>query len=234
MQRLWGYHGHSKLQIGTRISPIYSVGIFGDVRYRSEEKGEGSPEQRVYADENTVGLGIFHEIDTRDNQRSPRDGFVFRNDIVFVPRGFSNQGAATFTQFNANFIVYKEILNELVRDVIAAFQLDGGYTIGDPTYMFKYRLGGVDRLRGYHENRFRGKAYYMQQTELRFPIWKLFSGAAFLGFGDTAERVFTFAKMSYGIGLRIGLPPDYVSKIRIDYGVGQDQAGIFADFGHTF
>lgn len=236
--KLWGYHGHTKAQFAIRPDPVYSVGLFWDARYRAENDGPGSPPQRVFGDETTVGFGFFHEVDTRDNQQSPRDGFVLRNDFTFVPEGFSNDKRRTFGQIDGSLIVYKEILNQIVRDVIAAFQVEGGISFGEPSYMFMYQLGGTHRLRGYHENRFRGKAYYLQQTELRFPLWKLFSGAAYVGFGDTSEfgtsDKAAVAKMSYGIGLRIGLPPDYISKIRIDYGVGQDQRGIFADFGHTF
>jgi outer membrane protein assembly factor BamA len=110
----------------------------------------------------------------------------------------------------------------------------GGIGIGTPNYMYKFRLGGSGTMRGYLENRFRGQKYYAQQTELRFPIWKLFSGAAFLGFGDATDSSFTNAKMAYGGGIRIGLPPDYVSKVRIDVGFGRDSSGVYADFGQAF
>jgi outer membrane protein assembly factor BamA len=110
----------------------------------------------------------------------------------------------------------------------------GGYSVGEPTYMYRFALGGANQLNGYLDNRFRGREYYMQQTELRFPIWKLFSGVGSLGFGDITDTKFTNPKLAYGIGLRIGLPPDWVNKIRIDFAFGRDQAGIFANFGQTF
>lgn len=234
--RLWGTQSESKVELGHRLSPIFAVGLFVDGRSRTEELGEESPKMQVAPNESTVGVGLFQEIDTRDNKDSPRDGFVFRTDFSFMPTKFSTVSGSNFVQAQGDFIVYKEILNQVVSDVVAAFQLSAGTTFGEPTFAYEYKLGGANKLRGYLENRFRGRAYYLQQTELRFPIWKLFSGAAFLGFGNTAERGggFADAKMTYGIGLRIGLPPDWISKIRIDYGVGQDQGGIFANFGHTF
>lgn len=100
--------------------------------------------------------------------------------------------------------------------------------------MFKYRLGGTDGLAGYYDNRFRGKKYYLQNTEIRYPIWKLFSGALSLSFGDITDESFTNPKLAYGFGIRIGLPPDWVSKIRIDFLYGRDQYGLFVDFGDTF
>lgn len=98
--------------------------------------------------ESTVGVGLFQEIETRDNKDSPRDGFVFRTDFSFMPTKFSTVSGSNFVQAQGHFIVYKEILNQVVSDVVAAFQLSAGMTFGEPTFAYEYKLGGANKLRG--------------------------------------------------------------------------------------
>lgn len=235
LTNLFGTKSDNRLQFTYNFSPLFSMGIFGDLRTRTEEEQSDKPWFRRFPNEATIGVGVNAMIDTRKNKMDPREGFVFNNDLTLVPGSFvTRPNFPSFAQVKSSFIVYQEVMRDTFPGVIAAFRLSGGYSWGEPSYMFKFRLGGADMLQGYLENRFRGRKFYLQQTELRFPIWKLFSGAALLGFGDATDGSFTNPKMAYGLGLRIGLPPDYVSKIRIDFGFGKDESGFFANFGHTF
>jgi outer membrane protein assembly factor BamA len=106
--------------------------------------------------------------------------------------------------------------------------------MNQPTYLSQFRLGGTDRLRGYLENRFRGRMFYLQQTELRYPIWRMISFAGFLEFGEATSTNFAIPARSQGIGLRIGLPPNFVTQLRLDLAFAKDQRGVFFDFGHAF
>lgn len=234
--RLWGVRSINRLYVAYKPSEIFSFGPFADFRVHTEEtEGSPTPFSRVAPTQNSVGVGLFQKIDTVSNRKEVKDGFVFGTLFTFVPGSLSSiRNQPNFSQLEGEFIVYKEILEGYVPDVIAAFHFMGGMSLGTPNYIYKYRLGGSGAMRGYLENRFRGAKYYAEQTELRFPIWKLFSGAAFVGFGDATDTGFTNAKMAYGGGLRIGLPPDYVSKIRLDIGWGRDSQGIYADFGQAF
>ena len=234
-RRLWGINSNSKMQLTLHLSDIFSVGLFGDFRTHDEDPEEGEPFVREKPNERTGAAGLALQVDARPSKERPTDGFKFNVDVLYSPAQFSTLAASEpFAQIDGSFIVYKEIIEEVIPEVIAAFRLKGGYSLGTPSYMYKFRLGGSDELPGYHTNRFRGKQYYMQQTELRFPIWKMFGGAGFLGFGDATDSNFTNAKMAYGAEIRIGLPPDWVSKIRIDVGFGRDESGVFADFGQSF
>lgn len=234
--RLWGVNSSNRIHMAYKPTSILSLGAFVDGRIRTERAGDGSPKAgRQFPDETSFSLGIFQKIDTRDRREDPKEGFVFGTEVSLAPGAMSSvAGRPSFTQLSGDFIVYKEILNGVIPDVIAAFQVMGGTTFGQPGYLYNYRLGGANALRGYLENRFRGKKYYMQQTELRFPVLQPLSAAGFIGFGDITDDSFTNPKMAYGVGIRIGLPPDYVSKIRIDMGFGRDQTGVFANFGQTF
>lgn len=233
--RLWGLRSINRLYLAYKPTEIFSFGPFVDYRVHTEQlNGAPTPFSRVAPDEHSFGVGLFQRIDTVSNKRDVKDGFVFTTLLTHVPNAFTNVKHPSFSQLEGEFIVYKEILEDYIPDVIAAFHVLGGMSFGDPNYIYKYRLGGSGTMRGYLENRFRGAKYYAQQTELRIPIWKLFSAAAFLGFGDATNTSFTNAKMAYGGGIRIGLPPDYVSKVRIDVGFGRDSQGVYADFGQAF
>lgn len=235
--QIWGLNTDSHLHLGIRLSPYVMVGVFGDFRTRNEDlKGPKNPAGRVAPDERTLGVGLFQRIDTRKDGvgTSAKDGFSLGTQLTYVPEAFTSVPNKSFVQIEGDFIVYKQMFNEVIDDVIAAFCLKGGYTVGDPTYAFNYRLGGTNTLRGFLENRLRGKKYYLQQTELRFPVVHPVGIVFFMGFGDATDTTFADAKMTYGTGLRIGLPPDWVSQVRLDFGFSKDQWGFFANFGQVF
>ncbi len=234
--RLWGFQSDHRFYAGIKTSENAQVGVFVDARTRTEDGGHtGSPPANVAPDEQTGALGAYVRIDTRNLKNGNNEGFALGATVKHSPGALTSVvGTQGFTQVEGDFIVYKEILNGVIPDVIAAFNVKGGVTLGTPTYMFKYRLGGANTLRGYLENRFRGSKYYLQQTELRFPIFTPVSGVGFIGFGDVTDGEFGDAKVSRGFGLRIGIPPDYVSAIRLDVGFAKDQWGFFANFGQVF
>ena len=108
----------------------------------------------------------------------------------------------------------------------------GGYSLGDPGYLYRYTLGGAYALRGYYANRFRGNAYYLGQVEARFPLYKRFSGAAFAEAGDVTDGRLGKPAHTYGAGLRFALSENI--KLRLDYGRSKDQNGVFFTFGEAF
>lgn len=185
---------------------------------------------RVPDQEFVVAAGIKQELDYRDIPANPSLGWhqSFRVTYAFPYKG---EVRARSTTLDGQFEIFQYIID---RDLVLAHSLNGGIIIGEPTYLNQFRLGGTDRLRGYFYNRFRGKNYYVEQSELRFPVLGAVSGASFLEFGEVTDRRFSRAHVSYGAGIRIGLPPDKISKIRIDYAIARDQRGVFVDFGHAF
>lgn len=181
----------------------------------------------------TGAFVLLERVDFRNIPENPSLGWLQELRVTRVwPYGGPKRGPSTMIELEVSVFQYL-----LARDLVLAHSVSGGQTFGEPTWLNQFRLGGTDRLRGYYYGRFRGSAYYLEQTELRFPIYKLFSGVVFGEFGEVTAREkdkFNRAHVGYGGGLRIGLPPDNVAKIRIDYAIGRDQRGVFVDFGHAF
>jgi outer membrane protein insertion porin family len=109
-----------------------------------------------------------------------------------------------------------------------------GFSSGNPGYLFRYRLGGVDELRGYGDNRFRGKDEAVAQEELRWRINRWISFNSSVDAGDIGDDDFRQLKATWQLGMRVGLPPDAKQKLRLDYGVGADQMTLQAQFGEVF
>jgi hypothetical protein len=188
---------------------------------------------RVEDEEFTLGLVLLERVDYRDIPENPSLGWIQELRITEV-MPYGGPKRRPFLMLDLEISVFQYLV---ARELVLAHSVAGGQIFGDPTYLNQFRLGGTDRLRGYYYGRFRGSSYYLEQTELRFPIYKLVGGALFGEFGEVTAKErdsFTRAHVSYGGGLRIGLPPDNVAKIRIDYAIGRDQRGLFVDFGHAF
>src|SRR5262249_19212680 len=118
----------------------------------------------------------------------------------------------------------------LAPDFVLALRAEAAGSAGNSSFITDYALGGGDWLRGYYFNRFRGQFFAAGSTELRWPILGPLAGAAFFDFG----RVWLDGRpndgrlgTSGGGGLRVGLPPDRLVRLRFDVGVAPDQWGLF-------
>ncbi|MGZ3654869.1 MAG: BamA/TamA family outer membrane protein [Bdellovibrionota bacterium] len=181
--------------------------------------------------EATIGIGLLQRLDFRDVPENPSIGWEEELHVVQV-EPFQGPYSHAFTSLDLQISTFEYLLS---RDLVLANSLSSGLVYGGtPTFLNQFRIGGSHKLRGFYHNRFRGSKYYVEQNELRFPIFRIVSGTAFLEFGEATNTDFTRPHRGYGGGLLIGIPPDNVSKIRIDYALSIDQKGITVDFGHAF
>jgi predicted amidohydrolase YtcJ len=170
--------------------------------------------------------------DGRDAMFSPRRGAMHQAYVEVWPLQASE--AAPRVRIGADL---RRFIPLRAPDLVLALRLSGGAGFGEAAYYTNYSLGGIDRLRGYYSFRFRGHHFTAAAAELRFPIWFFISGVLFGEAGrvwvddlDTRRPMATTA----GVGLRIGLPPDFVKKLRFDVGFSPDQWGIFFAFDEAF
>lgn len=122
--------------------------------------------------------------------------------------------------------------------LILALRAEAGVSLGEHSYTTNFAIGGDEILRGYYDNRFRGHHYTAFGTEVRFPIWFFISGVAFAETGmvflDDLDPQWEDIAVVGGGGLRFGLPPGFLIKLRFDVGFGHDQWGLFFAFDEAF
>lgn len=209
----------------------FSAKLFVDYRARKEnaveDKNGEQIDNRLFPDEQNLGVGLGLRYDTRDNPGATKLGFYgsISYETVADLKSASGNSSLIWGDFRYFHYLYSS------RFVLAA-RISAGAIYGDPGYLTRYTLGGSERLRGYYTNRFRGNYFYAAQAEFRFPIFKRFSGVCFVDEGDISDTTLDNILISYGAGIRFSIN-DNVG-LRLDYGIGKDQRGVFFTFGEAF
>ncbi|MDF1525064.1 MAG: BamA/TamA family outer membrane protein [bacterium] len=181
--------------------------------------------------EATLDLGMCLFYDSRDSELSPASGTFHNLTIRYVFDYLSTfQGSDTFFQADVDSRVYYSPAPGTV--LAGRVHLAGSW--GEPSYQYRYWLGGPYELRGFSANRFRGDSMYVVQGEVRQSLFGIFSGAAFAEVGEATDHSFQSPETSYGGGLRMTLPPDHIGKVRLDFAWAKDEHSIYFVFGGAF
>ena len=208
-----------------------SFGPFLDYRGANEEGVDGSSVAAPEYDEATLGLGWQFFYDNRDSQLNPESGVFDTLILRLVPDALSTgKGSNSFLQAELDHRIFYSPAPGMV---LAGRLLLAG-SLGDPTYQYRFSLGGPDELRGFYTNRFRGKNLYIVQGEVRQDLFWIFSGAAFAEVGEVTDDRFGSPETSYGAGLRMTLPPNHIAKARLDFAWAKDQHSIYLTFVEAF
>jgi outer membrane protein assembly factor BamA len=87
-----------------------------------------------------------------------------------------------------------------------------------------YYLGGLDRIRGFHDNRFAGRYHWLSNSEIRVPVFRrpsyIIQSVGFLDLtsvGENFKDLDSLTASSLGAGIRLILPKLYRFVIRMDY-----------------
>lgn len=111
-------------------------------------------------------------------------------------------------------------------------------TAGDPPFQEFSLLGGREIMRGYYMGRFRDKNAVQLQAELRQHLFGRFGIAVFVAAGEVWDQFSDFTlgnpKIAGGAGIRFNMNPDDTSNIRIDYGIGRHDSGLYITVGEAF
>jgi outer membrane protein assembly factor BamA len=189
-------------------------------------------EQRAFPDSANPAVGLRAVYDDRDSTLSSQNGGMWAFDVKALPSkiAFLN-GAKDAWQAQAEWRQFQK----LGAGLVLAHRLEGGASLGQPGYAERYSLGGTTLLRGFEDNRFRGKQFYCMQEELRVPVWKAVSAAASVDLGDVGDGALGRPRRSFQAGIRAGLPPSYGMKARLDFGYGDTgERSMALQFGETF
>lgn len=217
-----------QLHLPVKIGANTALGPVAYERVRAEQGVDGDPKKRLISGEDTAAFGLELAMDGRDNEFSPLKGAFLNARVLNHPTPAGTNDA--FTQAELDLRGFHSL-----GPVTFAGRLLGAWSWGDPSYLYRYQLGGDGVLRGYYGNRFRGKNKAAAQFEVRFPLYHFLSGDIFGDTGEVSDAGFQGRlRTGWGGGIRIALPPSGMMKARIDYGHGDDQDGIYVAFGHAF
>lgn len=217
-----------------RLDQRRTVGTYVKSTLRDEYGVNGDRSRRMIGSEFRPLFGLSAAYDARDNIIDTRDGGYVALTTDLGPSFLSTSPAATSvwrTEIDARY--FKSPFEWLVL----AAQARAGTAVGDGGFIYRYYLGGTDTLRGYRTNRLRGNHYYLGILETRFRFTRWLSAAVFGSFGDVGDKDwsdFKSPQFTKGVGVRIGLPPDFVAKARLDLGISPDQASIYLSFNEAF
>lgn len=172
-----------------------------------------------------VGVGGSVTWDTRERPLFPTRGAFLQLWAIHYPVGLGNQ--AEFSVANLEGRWFQPLGGERVLGFAAYAEQD----LGDPPFTLLPKLGSSQFLRGWREGRFRDRAAWSAQTELRVPLFWRFTGTAFAAVGDVAHDLGAFhldtLKLAGGLGVRFRLTPEGAN-LRLD--VAESRAGPTAYF----
>lgn len=163
-----------------------------------------------------TNIGLFAQYDSRDVTFNATRGIFLKAEAKWYPKMLGNTGRH-FARFTLTFDAYQK----LWKGGILACDLFADATAGTPSWHMYAKLGGMERMRGYYEGRYRDKRLVEAQIELRQRIYRRHGIAGWIGGGQvwgTQQFRWSNALYSFGCGYRFEFKKGM--NIRLDYGWG--------------
>lgn len=179
-----------------------------------------------------TGAGLNLVADTRDHTLGPRRG-------VYLLAGARLHDGALGSDFDyARLELDARAYLSTYRQQVLAVQLVATGSTGTPPFFDLAKLGGPSLLRGSYEGRFRDRQRVAAQAEYRAPVWGVLGVAAFTGVGQVARswrdvRLAEF-HVTGGAGVRVRLSSADRVNLRVDYGFGPGESGVYFALGEAF
>lgn len=204
----------------------YVIGnIFYEYNKDSFSRDELSDEVKLKSQDTTLptdseyhflGFGLKFGQVNFDNYKV--DGVLLKTSTRY---GLSQtKKLENFLSGDIDFLFYKTIK---LNSISLAQRLKIGYTTSSSEQYLNY-LGGLDRVRGFSDNRFFGKNFWLSNSEIRMPFyqnnWFVAQAVTFVDItavADSIEKLNEVTGASIGGGLRLFLPKVYRFVVRLDY-----------------
>ena len=163
-----------------------------------------------------TSLGIFAQYDTRDVTFNASKGVFIKAEAKWYPEWLGNT-RRSFGRFTLTFDYYLK----LWKGAVLAYDLYADMMAGTPSWHMYAKMGGMERMRGYYEGRYRDKRLIETQFELRQKIYRRHGIVGWIGGGQvwgTEQFRWGNTLCSFGCGYRF----EFKNKmnIRLDYGWG--------------
>jgi outer membrane protein insertion porin family len=181
----------------------------------------------------TRSITLARVFDSRDSTANPSTGtrYLISDEVAGFGADFN------FNKINGEFRRYWPV----GKTQTLAFRMNAGYGTGHVPFAQFYSAGGIDTLRGYNDDQFKGNRMFTTSVEYRFPVVKRVSAVLFTDAGDAWSTDptafpqglvsdFSF-KVGYGVGIRVVTP---FGPVRLDYGFGSQGGRLHFGFGGQF
>ena len=237
-----------KLIFGRRISDAVDLGIELKTEKVTYNLISGSSLPDNSDEGQTNSLTPTFTYDTRDNVFNPTSG-LYGNFSLEKAGGFLG-GDYDFTKYNLTLSTYfstkitEDVINigsikniaDKISQGVLAFRAKGGSANSVLPSFAKYKVGGMNTVRGYDFGEFSGDKSLVFNVEYRLPLAKNFQAVLFTDWGQAwdYEESINLADLKFGkgIGIRFDTP---IGPIRLDYGIDEEGTGqTYFSVGHTF
>lgn len=236
---------NKKLGIKLEVTWRLLENVYAGVRYNlvtnhavpNEDEDEAPsatpppPEDELDSVLSMIGPTLVY--DTRDDHTQPRSGVLVSAGWLFGIDALGNSYAHEKLTLAAS--AYFDLSP---RTVIAAGATMCSAT-GDVPYYDLCLFGSGANLRGYPSGRYRDRASWAVQAEVRRQLSSRWGGTFFVGVGGIAASPGDFIDdgnllPAMGVGVRYRLFKDNDAHIRLDFGRGKNDHGIYLGFGEAF
>lgn len=163
-----------------------------------------------------TNIGLFLQYDSRDVTYNAARGVFVKAEAMWYPEFLGNT-RRNFGRVALTFDAYRK----LWKGAVLAYDLYADFIIGTPSWHLYSKLGGMSRMRGYYEGRYRDKRLIETQAELRQKIYRRHGLAGWFGLGQvwgTDKFRWDNTLYSFGVGYRFEFKKGM--NIRLDYGWG--------------
>jgi len=176
----------------------------------------------------TRSIILSRVFDSRDSVSNPSEGTRYALTAELAGLG----GDFSFNKYTAEVRHYWKVGKS---QVVAARGLLG-YGTGTIPTMQTFSAGGIDTLRGYRDDQFKGNRMFTATLEYRFPIAKRVQAALFADIGDAwgdTWNAYRSMSLKTGIGAGLSLVTPF-GPVRIDYAFGNQGGRTHFSFGGKF
>ncbi|HRI79185.1 MAG TPA: BamA/TamA family outer membrane protein, partial [Cyclobacteriaceae bacterium] len=190
-----------------------------------------------------INMNVLY--DTRDNMINPYKGYFAQISLRYAPRIFGNVKSSEFV--NAEWRSFHSLSKRNPRHLLAFWVLGSFTPHGEFPYLILPALGYDQRSRsgrGYVQGRFRGPNMVYAEAEYRFPISQcggILGGVLFVNATTTdnpnplnQEKLFHKIAPAYGFGLRMKVDKRSRTNLQLDFGFGNNSAGVYLGAAETF
>jgi hypothetical protein len=207
--------------------------LVNDLAPRQDEEPTFVPPPADQLDSTMSAIGPVAVYDTRDNHDEPRDGVNLAATWLIGMKALGD----SFSHNNLTLIA--NTYQAIAANTVLAGRASLCSSSGDAAFYALCRYGSGKNLRGYPADRYRDRASWTMQGEVRHQFNSRWGGVAFIGVGGIAPSVGDILSDSNflpagGVGIRYRLFRKNDVRARLDFAYGKDASGIYLSFGEAF